>query len=183
MIYYKNILFRDLMKTKRIVLISLFFFLILFLIPHNNQELKEIIVENTEIKNDHKNPETSALYIEITTQYIDPLSTDTTKHWSWYANNKGWCSGTGSSSNPFIIDNLEIDVSSGSCLIINNTNGIYFEVRNSKFIDAQSGGTNAGIVIINTNNGKIINCNVSKNAWYGMYFINCLYISRLLSVL
>jgi len=84
--------------------------------------------------------------------------------WTSYA----WCSGSGSPSDPYVIDGIEVDVGgTGSCLIINNSNS-HFEIRNSKFINSELVSTSGGIVLENTNNGKIIGTNCSDNAYHGI---------------
>jgi len=81
---------------------------------------------------------------------------------------KPWCSGTGSWDDPFIIENLTIDASkssTGSGIIIQDYNGIgiYFIIRNCKIYNAGSSGHGAGILLLDTNNGTLLNNNCSNN--------------------
>jgi parallel beta-helix repeat protein len=163
------------LNKKRIIGISLFFTLVgiinIFPLIMTSINDEDSFSEDFEeiIDNEIDNPKSSAIYPEITTITIDPLSANPNEHWSWYANNKGWCSGSGSIATPYIIDSLSVDVSgSGDCLLIKNTNGIYFEIRNSFFKNCQS-GTYAGIQLQNSDGGIIYNCNISANNQYGVF--------------
>lgn len=86
-----------------------------------------------------------------------------------------WCSGDGSWSNPYIIENVTIDASSsptGSGIFINNSKNIYFIIRNCTVYNAPSGFYDAGIKLENTSNGTIINNDFSDNNYIGIYLYN-----------
>ena len=75
----------------------------------------------------------------------------------------GICNGSGSSTDPYIIEDLLIDGNGlGYCIWIQNTNE-YFEIVNCSIYNA--GGTSlcTGIDLENVRNGKLINNTVSNN--------------------
>jgi len=78
--------------------------------------------------------------------------------------NDGSCSGEGTYSNPYVIEDLVID-GSGSvrCIWIENSN-IYFEIKNCILFKA----INCGIRLSNVLNGRLINNNCSFNEGRGM---------------
>ena len=87
----------------------------------------------------------------------------------------GWCSGDGSWSNPYTIENVTIDASSsptGSGIFINNSKNDYFIIRNCTVYNAGSGQYDGGIKLENTNNGTLTNNNCSNNARDGIILIN-----------
>ncbi|MFX1392928.1 MAG: nitrous oxide reductase family maturation protein NosD [Promethearchaeota archaeon] len=94
--------------------------------------------------------------------------------WSLTAKLKIWCTGSGTYSDPYIIDGLKIDGNgSGSCILINNSKNEYFTIKNCKVYNSSSGYYEAGIKLENTNNGTLINNNCSSNRGSnGMYLYN-----------
>jgi parallel beta-helix repeat protein len=89
-------------------------------------------------------------------------------NWS-AAKTAGICTGLGTSSNPYIIEDLIIDGGdSGSCILIENSN-VYFKIENCSLLN--SGGTGwddgeyayAGIELENVRNGDLTNNNCSNN--------------------
>ncbi|MFX0105337.1 MAG: nitrous oxide reductase family maturation protein NosD [Candidatus Hodarchaeota archaeon] len=89
------------------------------------------------------------------------------------ARDAGICTGTGSYSDPYIIEDLVIDAnSSGSCILIENSDA-YFKIENCTVYN--SGSTDymdAGINLYNCSNGLLINNNCSFN-YKGISLINC----------
>ncbi len=83
-----------------------------------------------------------------------------------------WCNGTGTMNDPYIITNLYINGSGlGSCLTIRDTNK-FFLIMNCCLFNSGNGDFNAGIKLINVNNGTITNNNCSSN-YYGIILRNC----------
>ncbi|MEM2583428.1 MAG: right-handed parallel beta-helix repeat-containing protein [Candidatus Thermoplasmatota archaeon] len=81
----------------------------------------------------------------------------------------GVVGGSGTASDPYIIEGWDIDISTGSYhgISISNTNA-YFVIRNCSI----HGGYNAynnGISFYNVRNGKIENCTIYNN-YYGIIF-------------
>ena len=78
-----------------------------------------------------------------------------------------WCIGAGTESEPYIIENVTIDAQeSGSCIEIQNSDE-YFIIQNCSLYRI-SYTYNAGIVLKNVTNGKIID-NYCCNNYYGIY--------------
>jgi len=90
---------------------------------------------------------------------------DPSKNWSYSASHYDWCSGSGTWTDPYIIENVTIDgQNEGNCIEIRNSNA-YFVINNCTVYS--SGTTNYGIYLNYTNNGKIINNNCS--VYFGMF--------------
>ena len=94
--------------------------------------------------------------------------------------NSGWssfksagkCSGFGTYSEPYVIEDLEIDGGgSGSCILIENSN-VYFEIKNCT-VNNSGGSPNAGIELSNVYNGKLINNTFSFNQGNGITIKEC----------
>ncbi|MFX0042912.1 MAG: right-handed parallel beta-helix repeat-containing protein, partial [Candidatus Hodarchaeota archaeon] len=104
--------------------------------------------------------------------HIDDFSVGNS--WSETAKLNFWCTGSGTYSDPFIIDGLEIDAAgSGSCILIENSKTEYFIIRNCKVYNAGSGlAWDAGIKLVNTNNGILANNNCSNNGGSGILLDN-----------
>lgn len=93
---------------------------------------------------------------------------DLLKNWSISAATYNWCSGLGTLSSPYIIENVTINGGgSNNCISILNSN-VYFIINNCTLFN--SGGTwhSGGIKLENVNNGKIIknNCSFNENGIY-----------------
>ncbi len=74
----------------------------------------------------------------------------------------GFCTGNGTYSDPYVIEDLIIDGgSSGSCIFIENSN-VYFTIENCSVYNS-SGSHNAGIELSKTNNGNLTNNNCTNN--------------------
>ncbi len=92
-------------------------------------------------------------------------------NWSATASSKVWCSGNGSWSNPYIIENVTIDASSSpteSGIYIENSKNEYFIIRNCTVFAAGSGTFDGGIKLENTNNGTLFMNNCSLNNQNGI---------------
>ena len=83
-------------------------------------------------------------------------------NWTETATTYDWCYGDGSWSTPFTIENVSINAISsptGSGILINNSFGVYFIIKNCTIINAQGGvvGQGAGIELQNCSRGLIFN--------------------------
>ncbi|KKN35508.1 hypothetical protein LCGC14_0782950 [marine sediment metagenome] len=89
--------------------------------------------------------------------------------------NEPWCSGSGTSSDPYIIENITINSNwIGSSIEVKNSN-VYFIIRNSTFLNAGSGSWpdfDAGIKLVNTINALIINNYCKFNLDNGIFLYN-----------
>ena len=74
----------------------------------------------------------------------------------------GICTGEGTYSEPYVIEDLEIDGGGlGSCILIENSD-VYFKIENCTLYNS-GGSPNAGIHLYNVDNGKLIDNNCSSN--------------------
>jgi len=82
-------------------------------------------------------------------------------------NNSGWvafksagnCTGTGTYSEPYVIEDLVIDANNtGNCILIENSD-VYFKIENCTVFNSV-----AGIRLIYVNNSQLINNNCSSNS-------------------
>ncbi|MFW9946185.1 MAG: NosD domain-containing protein [Candidatus Odinarchaeota archaeon] len=79
--------------------------------------------------------------------HIDGSKTSGSKSWIW-ASTRAWCSGSGSSSDPYIIEDVKIDAGgAGSCILIGNssTPNEYFKITNCELTNSGSASMDAGI--------------------------------------
>ncbi|TXT62399.1 MAG: hypothetical protein BAJALOKI1v1_950002 [Promethearchaeota archaeon] len=94
-------------------------------------------------------------------------TTDTLYTWSQLSRVKWWCEGSGSESDPYLIQDLIIDVKGqGSGISIFNSES-NFLIKNCTIYNAKS--DEAGIFIQNSKNGIIQDCNLSNNYGSGLF--------------
>ena len=93
---------------------------------------------------------------------------DPTKNWLITEATYNWCSGSGSLNDPYRIENVTIDGTGTSfeCILIQNSNA-YFVIKNCTIYNAYF----HGILLISTNNGKLIENDCSNNGQYGIKLI------------
>jgi len=97
--------------------------------------------------------------------YIDNNWTDTNSTYDW-------CSGSGTWDDPYVIENVTVDAGdSGSCIEISNTDE-YFLINNCTIRESDPSSGNAGIYMINVNNGTIINSHI-YHCFYGIRADTC----------
>ncbi|MFX0189023.1 MAG: nitrous oxide reductase family maturation protein NosD [Candidatus Hodarchaeota archaeon] len=98
---------------------------------------------------------------------MDPIVIDNSasNNWTW-ARNQEWCRfGNGSRDNPYIIENITIDAGgSGNGILIENSINVYFEINNCTVYNSGPSWEVAGIILINTTKGRIINNTCSLNS-------------------
>jgi parallel beta-helix repeat protein len=127
-----------------------------------------LITGNNSINNfDNEKLKTSAVSGKI---HID----DDNPSINWtVAKNDGICTGNGTYSDPYIIEDLEIDgEGSGSCIWIDNSE-VYFRIENCTLFNSGEDYHDAGIRLVNVNNGQILNNNCSNNNNKGIRLWNC----------
>jgi parallel beta-helix repeat protein len=119
------------------------------LIVGNNNKESEY---NDETILDNKNLKISAISGKI---HIDN---------NWTATKSaGICTGDGTYSEPYIIEDLVIDAEgSGSCILIENST-VYFRIENCTLYNSGSGWTDAGIRLVYANKSQLIDNNCSSN--------------------
>jgi len=99
--------------------------------------------------------------------FIDGTATGVGAHnWNW-AKSQPWCSGSGTWSDPYVIENLKI---SGFGLF----NGIEIRNSNVSFIIQNCmvfNSDDSGIYFYNVNNSRLMDNNFHNNSGYGIYFV------------
>ncbi len=104
-----------------------------------------------------------------------PIVINSNNDFANIASSEGW-PGDGSSTNPYIIQNIEINASGyGAAIYIGNTT-VYFIIQNVDVHHAQFKGNfrlGAGIMLINVTHGNIINSKIHNNANHGIYMDRC----------
>jgi len=90
---------------------------------------------------------------------------DPSKDWTW-AESMTWCSGSGTSEDPYKIEDLIINSHySDSCIKIENSQA-YFRIENCTLYNA--GSSEAAIYVSKSENGYITNNNLSNNQGYAV---------------
>ncbi|MFX1498962.1 MAG: NosD domain-containing protein [Promethearchaeota archaeon] len=92
---------------------------------------------------------------------------------NWTATKEaGICTGNGTFTDPYIIQDLIIDGGNlGNCIKIENSS-VYFKIENCTFYNSGGIYGNAGIFLSNVNNSQLINNNCSFN-FHGMFLSDC----------
>jgi len=147
-------------KTKIIIFITigiLFAFLPIFINNPRFIARDRDITSNYRDEFDHDNLKISAVSGSI---YID--DTNPSSNWS-VAKDAGICTGNGTYSEPYVIEDLVIDGGgSGSGIFIENSN-VYFKIENCTVYNSGTHLTHAGVRFLNTNNSQLIDNNCSYN--------------------
>ncbi|MFX0021993.1 MAG: nitrous oxide reductase family maturation protein NosD [Candidatus Hermodarchaeota archaeon] len=118
------------------------------------------------------NPQASGEYV------VDFIHIDGANPGNWSATTGyDWCSGNGTWSNPYKIENVTIDAINSptrSGILIENSKNKYFIIKNCTVYNSGVGSYDAGIRLDNTCNGTIINNICSNNGRNGItLYINC----------
>ncbi|MHA2366254.1 MAG: right-handed parallel beta-helix repeat-containing protein [Candidatus Hodarchaeales archaeon] len=161
-------------NNKPIVLLTLFIAISLSFII-NTQFWRDLIKYDNEnydrIIDDKEIGLKSAAYFPLTSRiHIDDL--DPNLNWSKTAEND-WCNGTGTRVDPYVIEDVVINGQErDSCILIENSNTVFFEIRNCTFYnsgDEYLYNEEAGIKLFNTSNGFFTNNNCSRNNINGIF--------------
>jgi len=153
-------------RTHKSKIISILFG-ILFLVIINGNNFRHNLLTNDNVYDKNIINLKRAGYWEISPIYID--DTDPSYNWSLTADTYDWCSGSGTWSNPYIIENVTIDAEySGSCIEI-RWSDVYFIVRNCTLYNSGFDFVDAGIYMYYVQNGSITLNNCSNNLNYGIY--------------
>ncbi len=107
---------------------------------------------------------------------LNPLIIDDTGTgdytWSQVAT-QPWCSGSGTSVNPYILETLKIDgKNSENCIIIRNSK-IYFTIKDSVLYNSGSNSNHGGLKLVSVSNGELISNNCSRNNANGIILDSC----------
>ncbi len=91
-------------------------------------------------------------------------------NWSKTAKLKSWCTGSGTYSNPYFIDGLEINAEGLLTGILIENSRVIFKIKDCKVFNAISDG----ITLKNTNNGTLLKNNCSNNERGIRLYNNCI---------
>lgn len=128
---------------------------------------KSIIIPNENTYNSNESNLKSAGFWDLTGSLILIDDSDPGKDWAYTALNYDWCSGSGSWTDPYLIENVTIDgLPFSNCIEIRNSN-TYFIIRNCTLIDPHS--QYFGIYLFNTNNSKLMENYCSDQNEAGIY--------------
>ncbi len=139
-----------------VIIIGILLALLFTLLPIISPNLSYITGDNNKIseykdRSSNINPKISAVSGKI---HID-------NNWT-AAKAAGICTGNGTFSDPYVLEDLEIDGgSSGTCILIENSN-VFFRIKNCTVFNSGDYPF-AGIVLNNTNNGLLIENMCSPN--------------------
>ncbi len=98
--------------------------------------------------------------------FID--DSDPNHNWNKIASENEWCSGNGTISNPYVIENIIIDgMGASHCIEIRNSN-VSFIIRNCTVYNSGLIVGSSGILLDKVNNGILINNNCSYNGRSGI---------------
>lgn len=145
-------------KTKKISILIIVGFLFPLLMNFRfNFSVEQNFIENIEC---------SALQAPI---FINGTATGVNAHnWTW-AEEQPWCSGSGTDINPYVIQNLTINgFETASCIEIRNST-VFFIIKDCTLYNSSTSPYNAGIKLVNVNNGTLFNNNCSFNENFGIY--------------
>ena len=111
-----------------------------------------------ELTSDHKNVKPSPISGKI---YID----DNDPNYNWtVAKAAGKCTGQGTYSDPYVIEDFIIDGGGGgSCILIENSD-MFFRIENCTLYNSAQTSYNAGIRLTNVTNSQLIDNDCSSNA-------------------
>jgi len=102
---------------------------------------------------------------------------DPTCDWTW-AEGEAWCSGDGSWTTPYLIDDIEIYLNNTdtACINISNSYGVYFKISNV-ILTNNASDYGVGISLLNSTNGIIDTAISDSNGDYGIHVEDCLNIT------
>ncbi|MFX1328786.1 MAG: NosD domain-containing protein [Promethearchaeota archaeon] len=94
---------------------------------------------------------------------------DPNSNWSKTASDNDWCSGSGTYSDPYIIENVIIQGMNLVAGIVIKSSSVNFVIKNCTIANIQSYRFEYGIELDNVTNGKLIDNNFSYNRLIGIY--------------
>ncbi len=94
------------------------------------------------------------------------------------ARDVGICTGDGTYSDPYIIEDLVIDGKNASTCILIEFSDDYFKIENCTLFNSSSSTQDAGIKLVYVSNGILKNNFITENGWgymqtYGIYINTC----------
>ena len=96
-------------------------------------------------------------------------------NWSDTRDTYDWCSGSGTSNEPYTIENITMNMQyTDGCIEIRNTND-FFIIKNSSFLNTID--SEFGIFLYNVTNGIIDDCKLLNNILAGLVLDHCEYVT------
>ena len=96
-------------------------------------------------------------------------------NWAWAETQPWFGGGAGTSGDPYILENFNIDGdNAGSCILVNNSNK-HFIVRDCRLYNSGGMFFTGAIILLNVTNSQILDNNASSNEGVGIFLINCDY--------
>jgi len=146
----------------------------------NNLVVGNILNGNAMAPYDDNSGSNNSFLWNLEDGYTDPIVFDDSGGgdftWTQAINQIAWITGSGTSGDPYVIDNIIINSqNSGSCIEIGNSNA-YLTIQNSEFTNSGSGSSDAGIKLDNANNIELYNDDSTFNNGYGIFLYYCQYI-------
>jgi len=104
---------------------------------------------------------------------------DGNQEWQYFKN-AGKCTGQGTSSDPYVIEDLVIDSrnQSVSCIHIENSD-VYFRIENCILYNSGGGANDAGLRLEHVSNAILVNLDCSNNNGHGVYLYDCEHVTIL----
>jgi len=157
--------------SQLIFIVGLFFSIILSFTYHNATILLEKQENNDDyIQVDHDRKLKYSDYWPNLSPIIINESDVGVSDWATISSGNDWCSGSGISNDPYVIENVCINGSgSESCIKIIDSNA-NFTIKNCTLFNSGYGSYpyEAGIHLYNTSNGKLVDNNCSYNVGNGI---------------
>ena len=148
-------------------------FLLLILVLHTLRTSETNFSENTR-RQEFKECENQSILKNSAKVPISPIIVDNEGGgmYTWeQAESLFWCSGQGTQSSPYVIQDIIINGGMDSGIEIRNSNA-YFKIINCEIYNMGDDFEDAGIKLNNTQNGQIIDSIISNNNFYGILLDN-----------
>ena len=125
------------------------------------------------ILDDYNSPIDKGDYLGLSSNH-DKIEIMGNQGWIDFKNSEG-ISGNGTTTNPYVIQNLIIDgQGSGDCIKISDSNA-YFIIQNCTVYNSGSNNNNAGIMLENIENGQFLNNTCFNNLHMGILLLDSNY--------
>ncbi|MHA1744949.1 MAG: NosD domain-containing protein [Promethearchaeota archaeon] len=106
----------------------------------------------------------------LTSIYVDNGGV---KDWVYTESTYDWCTGLGTEGDPYLIENVTVTPSAGSAILIRNSRGVHFRIKNCTAGTTSSVAGYGGISIDNSDLGELIGNNCSEGDGTGIVFDDC----------
>lgn len=94
---------------------------------------------------------------------LTPIFVNGESQWSTLVLND-WCSGSGTWSDPYLLENITINANGGIfCIYVYNSQNVYFRINNCTLYNSGDVSLHSGILLSATNNGTMTNNEIYLN--------------------